>query len=65
MKKDNFSSNKWPLARVAEVHPAADGINRVVTLKLHWRMARCPIEIASRTDNQFLKTNGAETEPIS
>ncbi|XP_058128652.1 uncharacterized protein LOC131292908 [Anopheles ziemanni] len=33
IRDDNMPPNKWPLARVIEVHPGKDGIVRVVTLR--------------------------------
>lgn len=33
VRDDRFPSSKWPLARIINVHPGADGCVRVVTVK--------------------------------
>lgn len=33
VRDDRFPSNKWPLARIIDVHPGADGCVRVVSVK--------------------------------
>ena len=33
MRDNRYPASKWPLGRVIEVHPGADGLVRVVTVK--------------------------------
>ncbi len=33
VKDDNFSPGRWPLAKIADVHPASDGTVRVATVR--------------------------------
>lgn len=32
-RQDNFPPQRWPLARVIEIHPGSDGITRVATIR--------------------------------
>lgn len=33
IREENLSPNSWPMGRIDKMHPGADGIVRVVTLK--------------------------------
>lgn len=43
IKDDRYPSNRWPLARIVELHPGLDNVVRVVTLKTHNGMIKRPI----------------------
>ncbi|XP_037911976.1 uncharacterized protein LOC119652107 [Hermetia illucens] len=43
VKSENYPPLMWPLARIIEVHPGADGLVRVATIKLHGRITKRPI----------------------
>ncbi|XP_039436949.1 uncharacterized protein LOC120418570 [Culex pipiens pallens] len=41
---DNLPPTRWKLARISEVHPGADGVVRVVTLKTATKLIKRPVE---------------------
>lgn len=43
IKDDNTMSNKWPMARIIDVHPGRDNLIRVVTLKTETNTFKRPI----------------------
>lgn len=43
IKDDNTMSNKWPMARIIELHPGTDNLVRVVTLKTENNTFKRPI----------------------
>ena len=65
LREDNVVPQKWPIARVVEVHPGRDGLVRAVTVKTSTRVYRQPIvKTASLLlhseclhDNAFCLTN--------
>ena len=43
IKNENLSSFKWPLGKIIELHPGADGIVRVVTIKSQQNTIKRPV----------------------
>jgi len=65
VSEDNVSRGKWPLARVAEVHPGRDGLVRTATVRTEKSVLNRPVqrlhrlEIASAAP-QVIPAHGGE-----
>ena len=42
-KDELLTPTKWPLARISQFHPGADGLIRVVSIQTGYTVLNCPV----------------------